>query len=173
MSFVAGYTLSHLDHYLIAPAELPPLYHWQRCAHCGSLGPYICDRPMLKPKRVLAETLNPGDVIWRQKRPDRKARVLALEHDERIHSSGGHWLWLTIKKLSGSKATKRVELVPTSVVVTYRPFPCEKVCCERCVRELADNRHCCVDHWHEFESETFTIPDYDSKKSPARSAASA
>lgn len=163
MSYVAGYRLDE-NVKLIAPVKPPSIYHWKPCFHCATLSPYVCDRVILVARKVCAERVQPGDVIWRQKRPDRKAIVISAELitegflGEAFFGHHAALVKMVLRNKSGSKGVKTIAVVPTSSMVTFRPAPCKKVACEQCVREAAPNVHYCVDHWIEFDNPAYVVP---------------
>lgn len=124
---------------------MPPLFHWKQCAHCTSLGPYVCDSVVIASRPVKVRDLIVGDYIHRRNRPERKAQVVGLSFDQFPHNN--NLVIARLKVLSGEIRFKAFKWYKGAVCWALRPGPCNSLVCELHVRELGDRTHVCEAHW--------------------------
>jgi hypothetical protein len=125
------------------------------CAICHQgHAPFLCDWPVERKVHVPAFSVEVGDV-WITQQAGKRGSVVVIEYLD-IH--GRPWatkadsierrFWVAIPGHKDHYPYIRFEI---DSVETLRPGTCDAPCCDAHVREVAEERHYCADHWRAWE----------------------
>ena len=104
-----------------------------KCRFCDQPSRYACDSPAHVRREIDARDILHGDWVF-SPQSNRLCQVVDIQ----ANSPAGHVLLITVEYRHGRKRP---------------PYPqCATAVCEAHVRELAEHKHLCRDHWRAWET---------------------